>query len=105
MDTAGAYAVPGSLPTMLLLLAVLASYRLTRLVNADVILDRPRSWFYAHAPQFLAEMVSCPFCIGFWISAAVGLGTYYEVIPEAVLWALGVAGATSLIYEYLSRGD
>ncbi len=106
MDTADAYAVPGSLASMLLLLAVLASYRLIRLVNEDVIFDRPRSWFYARAPQFLAEMVACPHCVGFWISGAVGLGTYYGVIPEALLWLFGVAGATSLIYEYLiSRGD
>lgn len=80
-----------------LLLDALSAYRLTRLVIADTILDRPRDalvkWSYRrqgvagaasdepetwaeyamedpHAPK-LATLVTCRFCAGFWCSVLV----------------------------------
>jgi hypothetical protein len=49
---------------------VLAVMRLTRLINADTILDSPR---IAIARAFgpgskIVEFFNCPWCVGFWLS-------------------------------------
>jgi hypothetical protein len=58
-----------------LVVDALATYRITRLLISDGILDRPRSAvltrFRAH--QKFVEFVECPWCLGFWISASVVL--------------------------------
>ena len=82
------------------ILMVLAAYRLTRLATYDSIVDRPRSWLYAKGPEWVGEMVGCPFCIGFWISAAVvGVTWVWYPLPVPGLWWLAVAGGSALIYE------
>lgn len=83
---------------LLLVLYVLAVARLTRLINADTILDRPRLWIASKARSALlavreaqslgqtkrAEVLSpsmrrwqtamyfvqCPWCVGLWLSLA-----------------------------------
>jgi hypothetical protein len=74
--------IPSPWPFALL---VLAAYRVWRLLAEDTILDRPRGWLYGAAgwdpesgdeppPGFRAKLalfVSCPWCSGAWICAAV----------------------------------
>lgn len=88
----------------LVVLAVLGSYRLTRLVTFDAILDAPRSWVYAKAPAKVAELIACPFCIGFWIAGAV-VGVVWAVngLPLPILAWFGVAGGSALIFEFVPR--
>lgn len=94
------------MPVGLFIVVVLAAYRITRLVNEDTILDRPRTWFYMHAPKFLAEMVGCPFCVGFWIAGIVVAVTNLAVpVNLPVLYWFGAAGGSALIYELISKGS
>lgn len=55
------------------LLIGLAAYRLWRVFALDTIADRPREWLYdRHGVvwEFVADLLSCPWCIGFWYSCA-----------------------------------
>lgn len=65
-------------------LVALASYRLTRLLQLDSILDGPRNRFLdKHAADRLGELVNCPWCLGFWVSLAVVLAA---VLLPRRLW-------------------
>jgi hypothetical protein len=55
-------------PIPLLLLA-LAAARLTHLVTTDTILDRPR--LAASRWEWSETLLTCPWCIGWWISLLV----------------------------------
>lgn len=51
-----------------------AAYRLTRLLQVDSLPPLPavRSWLITRYPDHpLIELVSCPWCLGFWVSAGV----------------------------------
>jgi len=59
------------LPFWYIYLAVaLASYRVTRLVTRDSILDKPRMWVTERLKPggYLDELFHCSWCIGFWVS-------------------------------------
>jgi hypothetical protein len=81
-----------------LALLALAAWRLFHLVAFDDILDRPRryitrlnkSWRQegdATGEQYragLAGFLTCPFCLGFWVSVAVWVA--WLVFPTETLW-------------------
>jgi hypothetical protein len=51
-----------------------AAYRLTRLLQVDSLPPLPavRSWLITRYPDHpLIELVSCPWCLGFWVSVGV----------------------------------
>lgn len=50
----------------------LAAFRVWRILGEDTILDRPREWFIRKVP-WGEEWVTCPWCAGAWVSAAVWL--------------------------------
>lgn len=60
---------------MIFVLGALASYRLTRLVVEDSILDRPRDWLTQKA-TWIEALLGCYFCAGFWVSVLVTLLLY-----------------------------
>lgn len=88
-----------SLPTWLVaVVCVLASYRITRLVTADVLLDAPRTWLAIHLPAYPAKLVTCAYCAGFWISALVVAAWYFGGrVGWVVLVIFAVAGAQALL--------
>lgn len=51
-------------------LLALAAWRIFQLVSEDDILDRPRTWVLLKLPGKWDEFVECPYCAGFWITAA-----------------------------------
>lgn len=61
------------------LVASFAAYRLTRLVVADKISERPIGWLEQRLPDQISYMLSCWWCAGMWVSFAVAV--------PAVLWA------------------
>lgn len=102
----------------LALVAVLgtASYRLTRLVTRDTITDGFRSglarWAWdEHREQWrgrfrrrVQQLLTCPFCLGVWISAAVyvwadlaQLGAPETGIAGDVVLVAAVAGVQGLL--------
>lgn len=60
---------------MTFVLIALASYRLTRLVNLDVITTRPRKWAQRQASGKLEYFVTCPWCVSIYVAGAVVLVT------------------------------
>lgn len=63
---------------VLVALALLAITRLTRLINADVILDRPRAWIQRTAPDSIAYLVQCAWCASIYVAAGVACAVYFE---------------------------
>lgn len=92
-------------PAVVLVALVFASFRVTRLINLDSILEGPRlRWFRHFPPEHhpLGQLVICPFCAGFWVSGAmlgvahlVGLAVW-PLKWDLVLW-WAVAGGQALI--------
>lgn len=104
-----------------------AAYRLTRLVTADVILDRPRAYVIRTAYSWrdgglhsgesdehplywnekatdddeapkLAELVVCRWCVGVWISGfVVTARRYYPGIWDPIARVLATSAAAALL--------
>jgi hypothetical protein len=88
-----------TLPTWLVaVVLVLAAYRITRLVVADVLLDTPRTWLALHLPVYGVKLITCSYCAGFWVSAAVVAAWYFGGRAGwVVLVVFAVAGAQALL--------
>lgn len=99
-----------SLP-LILVLAILATWRLTRLVTLDdfPLIRRPRQRIIdlgwkrnptsPHAPWY-AELAGCPFCASAYLSAALIalLARSYISLPLPAFWWLGVWGGSCLLH-------
>jgi hypothetical protein len=88
-----------TLPTWLVaVVLVLAAFRITRLVVADVLLDTPRTWLALHLPVYGAKLITCSYCAGFWISGLVVAAWYFGGRAGwVVLVVFAVAGAQALL--------
>jgi hypothetical protein len=96
---------------LLVLLAVLATARLTRLVARDAISDPARAWLHERGPEWLTYLVHCPWCVSIWLGAGVAAATYnwparwWVVIPLVALTASYVTGALALLTARLEDRD
>jgi len=70
--------VPVRSETLLVVLTVLAVARLTHLVTTDYLTQPFRLWVHRHAPEKVAYLVGCPWCLSLWTAAAV--------VPVVWLW-------------------
>lgn len=61
---------------LLVLLAVLATARLTRLVVRDAITDPPRAWLAQHAGPGVTYLVHCRWCASIWLGVGVAAAVY-----------------------------
>lgn len=78
----------------LIVLALGATARLTRLVTDDFLTERPRRWLQRHLPEHLAYMLGCPWCASFWIGLPVAAVTVAWPSNRAVLVAwLALSGS------------
>lgn len=84
---------------VVLLLMIGATARLTHLVTTDLVSEPFRRWVenfeldhWGPEGLSLSTLLSCPWCIGFWISCAVG----------ALTWWLGDYGWLQFIWAALS---
>lgn len=82
-----------------------AAYRLTRLLQVDSLPPLPavRAWLITRYPDHpLIELVSCPWCLGFWVS--VGVVAADALVPK--LWRpLALSLALSAAVGHLSGLD
>lgn len=62
------------------LLGALAAWRVFKLFADDDVLDRPRDWLEDRSAT-VEKLLSCPYCLGFWVSAGGAFG-YYLVRDE-----------------------
>lgn len=79
---------------------MLATYRLTRLITEDRILDGPRALIERRGGPRLRYFVSCPWCVSIWVGA--GVATARRIAPRA--WApaadaLAASAVAGLISE------
>lgn len=82
----------------LFVLVVLAAYRVTRIITSDTITRRARE---RYVPSRWLEAITCPWCVGFWVSgAAVGIVLLFGVsLPLPVAWWFALSAAVGLIAE------
>ena len=87
------------IPPFVFLLAVLATMRLTRLVTTDSITMPIRVQIVAKFGEthWMSRLLSCSWCIGFWIGAAVVSTTWfwhntYELLTVAIFAASQIVG-------------
>ncbi len=53
--------------TLQVVLLIGAVIRLTRLITADTILERPRAWVEAKMPDSVAYLIRCDWCLSIWV--------------------------------------
>lgn len=54
-----------------LVLAAVATMRLTRLVTKDYLTETPRRWVQRRAPEKIGYLFGCPWCASFWLAVPV----------------------------------
>jgi len=97
-------------------LVILATHRITRLITTDTIFDDPRLKLQLYFEQRwenktgrgseetwgskLAYLISCSWCTGLWVAAAVTVGTDLTAgVTAPVLTALAASTVTGVIEE------
>lgn len=78
-------------PLLAVLLIGLLAGRLVRLVADDTIFELPRRWLEGHLHGKLEILVTCPWCLSFWLTGAVWLPTWAALGLEAPLLVAGAA--------------
>lgn len=86
----------------------LAAFRLWRLLAIDSITEPIHGRINAlttPAGQWLNQLWSCPWCLGFWISAALTWGTWWAITPYSIAEAILITFAASTITGLTARLD
>lgn len=79
--------------------AALAAYRATRLVTTDEV-SRPAREAIARRSTWLGYLVTCDWCVGFWISVALVVALWRVPTPTAYV---ALALAWSALVGWLSE--
>lgn len=83
------------------LIVALAAYRVTRLVTLDRISQPAREWLKRRAKRAdarLAYLVTCPWCVGMYVSAAaVALADIWTSMPLPVAQWLACSTVVGLM--------
>lgn len=95
--------------TLLILLAILGSYRLAHMIVMergpfDLIL-----WIRSEVTQrwhgtWMASGINCLYCVSFWTSLLLALLLPWAGVPALLLYWWGIAGAAILIISQI-HGD
>lgn len=84
----------------LLLIGILAAYRITRLIIEDEVLDAPRNAVFERIKPngYLYTLLTCYWCLGFWVSIlVVGLIWLFPTVAPWVLAPFALSAAVGLI--------
>jgi hypothetical protein len=92
---------------MTLLVDALAVYRLARLIIEDEITASLREpltdWLAEHEHHQVLYLISCYWCLGFWLAAAATLARgRWPRVWSSTAYALAVSAAVGLIHETAS---
>lgn len=85
----------------------LALFRLIKLIGDDTILDQPRDWLSDHFGDTFDELITCPWCIGFWLG--IPLWASWLLFPDftvalSTFWALlAVAALIFSVWHAISE--
>jgi hypothetical protein len=84
---------------LLLVLAALATYRLTRLVTADKITEPVRGWVVDRS-AWAGYLVTCDWCLSIWVAPPVALCAVLwgdnRLVLVVLLW-LAVSAVTGIL--------
>lgn len=83
--------------TFHLAVVVLAVARVTRLLTTDYLLDTPRRWVQRHAPEKIAYLVGCPWCVGVWVSTLVVVAVTHAPTNRALVIGCYCAAVAHLV--------
>lgn len=95
------------------LILVLAAFRLTRLVIKDSIFDSLREKIWNRYPPVddqmrpnlnIGYLITCPYCIGFWISLILYICYTIDLTYTVTMYAASVL-ALSAVVGWLARID
>ena len=82
-----------------LVITILATYRLTRLVTADVITQGLRQWV-ADRSSWGGYLVSCDWCLSIWVAPLPSLALLLwidRLATQAILLGLALSALTGLL--------
>lgn len=75
----------------------LVSYRLWRLLAVDGITQPARAWLIDHTTLretgWWFDFLYCPWCLGAWLTVAVGLTSYFAGLTSETPWLVIPAAA------------
>lgn len=83
-----------------LILAILGTYRLTKLVMEDYILEDVRQFIFDKFPKKskISYFFTCPWCISIWVATGLlVLRYYYPKIYDELVLMLTMSAATGII--------
>ncbi len=82
---------------VVVLILILAAYRITMLIIEDEILDVPRNAIFKRIKRggYLDTLLTCYRCLGFWVSILV-VGLYW-LFPEVTPWILAPFALSALV--------
>jgi hypothetical protein len=81
--------------TLLVVLLIGATLRLTRLLTSDTLLETPRSWAERRVPAKLAYLFRCDWCMSVWVAFPVFLLGWYA--SDTAVWIVSGALTASLV--------
>lgn len=91
---------PQSVPLFDFFILALATFRVTRLLVHDLVMDFIRDLFASSTHGLglsMHDLLDCPWCTGAWVS--LGIGYIYFLLPIAwpILFILAIAGIGTLL--------
>lgn len=89
--------------TLLVVLLIGATLRITRLLTVDAIFETPRSWLERKLPEGVAYMLRCDWCMSMYVGIAVFTLAWYA--PSTPVWIAAGALAASLIAGWAAVAD
>jgi Protein of unknown function (DUF1360) len=89
-----------------LVLLTLATYRLSRIIIEDTIMERFRHFVWRHFPydKTIGYLITCYWCMGFWISSLFVVAYIIVPIPTiAVSSVLAISAAAGILAAWMDR--
>lgn len=79
-----------------------ATFRITRLLTHDLIMERIRKWVDGHAGPVATYFVHCTWCVSVWVSLAVVLVVdRFATVPLPGAVALTASAFTGIVESHI----
>ncbi len=92
--------IPHSIPTFDFFMLTLATFRITRLLVHDLVLDFVRDQFAGATGGLklsMHDLLDCPWCTGAWVALFVGFAYFTTTLAWPVILIMAVAGFGTLL--------
>lgn len=85
------------------IILALATYRVTRLVTRDVIMDSFRNWFWKKwSPEEskLGYLLTCEWCLSIWVASLFYISAMITSVTIAVAGVFALSAVAGLLTAY-----